>query len=206
MFEPALLARYMKLIPTKTQWNGWTLPSKATYIGCVIGIISLIVMLLFALLPSDNDKVTNQPQLALKFRGKPYLWYEQFGDSGLKFNCKLCIRNTGNNPAVKLAYKKVTQKLIVDDLTVATSNGIGEEHRPLERLVSGDSYCQRFGMSNPNLTSNQIDNCIKKYNAEQLSIILDIEIEYTDAITRRKYSIREKNKIYKRKVEILRYS
>ncbi|MBU1143292.1 MAG: hypothetical protein KKH92_06575 [Firmicutes bacterium] len=40
----------MKLVPTKKQFNNWSLPSKATYIAFVLAIVAIILSLLFFLI------------------------------------------------------------------------------------------------------------------------------------------------------------
>ena len=42
----------MEIIPTRTKWRNWTLPSKASYISAWIGIIALLTTLFFSLRPS----------------------------------------------------------------------------------------------------------------------------------------------------------
>ena len=193
----------MKLIPTRAQWNGWTLPSKASYIGCVIGIVALLFAGIIALFSNDYDKRADQPQLAVTFGSKPYLRHNLIGTSGMKFSYEICIRNLGKNPATRLTYAKQTQTLVVDGLTVAKAKGNGAKNRPPQRVVSGDHYCQLFSMSNTNMTAEQASNCLKKYDAGQLAIILELEIEYVDAITGREYSMSETNRVYRGRVEIL---
>ncbi len=42
----------MKIIPKKTQWRRWTLPSKAGYVGMWVGILVGVPALIFSLWPS----------------------------------------------------------------------------------------------------------------------------------------------------------
>ncbi|MEX3813755.1 hypothetical protein AB3X96_26420 [Paraburkholderia sp. BR13439] len=39
------------LIPTKEQWNKWSLPSKLTFAGTFVGVLSLLLTVLFFVLP-----------------------------------------------------------------------------------------------------------------------------------------------------------
>lgn len=190
----------MKLIPSKTQWDGWTLPSKASYFGCVIGILAFIITVVFALVPLQPDKIADQPQLSVNFTSKPYLRHNKAGVSGIEFSYEICVKNSGKNPANRLVYKKTTQTMLVDGHAITKS---GSTNGPPQRLVSGDNYCQIFSMSNTKITAGQVHNFIKKYDAEELSIILDFEIEYMDAITGKKYTMREINKVLRGRVEIL---
>lgn len=54
----------MSLWPSKKQWKSWTLPSKLTVIGVVIGIIGLvaipITILLYFLSTKDNKNIQSQ--------------------------------------------------------------------------------------------------------------------------------------------------
>ena len=47
----------MSLLPTKKQWNGWSLPSKLTAISAYIGIPATIIGILIALIPSDKINI-----------------------------------------------------------------------------------------------------------------------------------------------------
>lgn len=44
----------IKLTPTKTQFKNWTLPSKITYIACVIGLVALLLMVIFFLIQQSG--------------------------------------------------------------------------------------------------------------------------------------------------------
>jgi tetratricopeptide (TPR) repeat protein len=44
----------MRLWPIKTQWRKWSLPSKASYVGCVVGIIAILLSTLFNFLDSGQ--------------------------------------------------------------------------------------------------------------------------------------------------------
>lgn len=46
----------MRIIPTKSQWKGWTLPSKAGYVSLLIAIISLVVIFI---LPNETNIKTS---------------------------------------------------------------------------------------------------------------------------------------------------
>jgi hypothetical protein len=102
-----------------------------------------------------------------------------------------------------MAYTKLTQALVIDAFTIANVEGKEAKNPPPQRLVSGEHYCQIFTMSNTNMTAGQISNFIRRYNSDGLAIILELEIEYKDAITGKRYSITERNKVFKEKVQIL---
>ena len=193
----------MKLIPSKDQWNKWTLPSKASYAGFVIGVFSIILTIIIFVFSNDSDRNIGQPQLAISYRGKPYLRYANISPSGLEFSYKICVKNTGQNPTTEMIYTKLVQTLVVGTLTVERTEGKESKNPPPKRLVSGDNYCQIFKMNNVNMTTEQINNCLNKYKESELAIILEIVIQYEDAITGEVYSITERNKIFKDKVLIL---
>jgi hypothetical protein len=192
----------MKFIPTKHQWNKWTLPSKASYVGTVIGVIALLITGMLAIFFNGSDP-SGQPQLSISYRNKPYLRYTSISPSGLEFSYKICVRNSGQRPACEMEYTKLIQTLVVDNFTVSKVGGKEAKDPPPQRLVSRDSYCQRFVMNNTNMTNEQLSNCIEKYKSGKLAIILEIEIKYKDEITGDEYYIMERNKIFKDRVEIL---
>jgi hypothetical protein len=193
----------MILIPSRSQWRKWTLPSKASYVGCAVGVVALVAAILLALWSNYVVANAGQPQLAVTYTAKPYLRYQLYEQDGMEFSYEIRITNSGRNPATRLSYGKRTQSLVVDDKIIARSEaGAGE--RPLPRqLVSGGHYCQIFKMTNTNMTAKQIANCVAKYETEDLAIILEIEIHYVDQITGREFSLAERNKIHKGRVEIL---
>lgn len=45
----------MKLIPTKAQWKKWGLPSKASYVSGVVGVIGILLTVVFALFLNSSD-------------------------------------------------------------------------------------------------------------------------------------------------------
>lgn len=47
-----------KLIPSKKQWESWTLPSRYTAIGVLLALISLAVTLVVVFLPKPSPKIT----------------------------------------------------------------------------------------------------------------------------------------------------
>jgi len=191
----------MKLIPTRTQWRGWTLPSKASYMGWVIGILAVVITAAIALITYHFDKVAGQPQLCANFTGRPYLRHKVDAND-MELSYEICIQNSGNNPAIDLDYKNTTQTMVVNGRVIARAK---TKNKPPRRLVSGDHYCQIFSMNNHNITKEQVTDCLKKYDSEELSIILDLEIEYVDGITGKKYSMEESNEVFRSRVMILEY-
>jgi hypothetical protein len=51
ILKPLPLKRVRTILPTKKQWKSWSLPSKATFIGTIIAIISLAITIFSFWLP-----------------------------------------------------------------------------------------------------------------------------------------------------------
>jgi hypothetical protein len=50
----------MRIIPTTKQWENWTLPSKASYIGVLIGILAIFLSIFFVMFnPSEKGSTVN---------------------------------------------------------------------------------------------------------------------------------------------------
>jgi type II secretory pathway pseudopilin PulG len=39
----------MKIIPTKAQWKKWGLPSKASYVGCALGVLGILLAIVLTI-------------------------------------------------------------------------------------------------------------------------------------------------------------
>jgi hypothetical protein len=48
----------MRVIPTKKQWEAWTLPGKASYAGAWIGIVAIFISVLFYVLTRSQSSST----------------------------------------------------------------------------------------------------------------------------------------------------
>lgn len=201
----------MKYIPTRNQWKNWTLPSKASYIGVILAFVLFVAGILITLYLDSYVKESDQPKLSIGSQNKPYLRYEVIGTSKIEFSYELSFSNLGKNTAININYSYVRQKLsIANTVIVQVDNSVGGDkppskagYRPPSKLISGDKYFQIFKLSGNDLKSNQLENLISNYNKGQLSIILDIYIEYDDAITHKKYTTNEILNIHKDKVLIL---
>ncbi len=176
----------------------WNVLKKSIFMGTVPSTILYFIGNAFWV-KSDFD----QPQLSISYSSKPYLRYIAIDTSGLEFSYEICLKNSGKNPAIELVYTKLTQALVVNVLTVATVEGKKSKNPPPQRLVSGEHYCQVFMMNSTTMKSDQIRNYIKRYNSGELAIVLELEIQYKDGITGKKYSFNERNKVFKDMVQIL---
>lgn len=47
----------MKILPSKSQWKNWSLPSKASYIGTISGVVGLLITITVLLLPDSEIKI-----------------------------------------------------------------------------------------------------------------------------------------------------
>ncbi len=47
----------MRVLPTKQQWAGWTLPSKATYVAAWLAVVSILLAVITMLLPNSSTRV-----------------------------------------------------------------------------------------------------------------------------------------------------
>ncbi len=52
----------MKIIPSKAQWEAWSLPSKLTAIGTCVGIVGIALSIVFFLIADTGEIVKNQHQ------------------------------------------------------------------------------------------------------------------------------------------------
>ena len=192
----------MKLLPTKRQWKEWTLPSRISYIGFVLGILSLGFSLAFYYWPQTPDTTSDQPQLSVLFTAKPYLRYSTPPGSGIELSYEICVRNSGRHPAKNLRYLKGTQTLQTGPDISITVDSLPSLRAP-DRLAASDHYCQILQMRNPALSTEQIGRFIERYNSGDAAIVLELEIRYSDAFTKKQYFFEERNKIKKDRVDIL---
>jgi hypothetical protein len=81
----------MKIIPSKTQWNKWSLPSKAGYISAWLGGIGFVIIILslFLQLPPNSDR--KRPLISI-------LSLDSFLHED-SLETKFSIKNVGNKPA-----------------------------------------------------------------------------------------------------------
>lgn len=200
----------MKLIPTKNQWKGWTLPSKASYAGLIVGIVSLLAAIIFfaiqflASLQQDNyKKNVDKPKIIIGTQNKPYLRYEIINDKKISFSYELKFQNNGTNTAVDIKHAKISQKLVINGNTIVDVVSDSEVSLIPSQLVSGDKFFKIYKLNGKQLDKNEIQDLIKKYSNEELSIVLDINIEYKDEITNAIQNTHEILNIFKNKVLIL---
>ena len=55
----------MNIFPSKSQWNKWSLPSKAGYIGAWIGVIALAIAVLIPLIQMVIAKKNERPLISI---------------------------------------------------------------------------------------------------------------------------------------------
>lgn len=201
----------MKYIPTKKQWLGWTLPSKASYFGVVLAIVLFGITIAITLYVNSYVKESDQPKLSIRPKNKPYLRYKVVSPSKIEISYEMQFTNFGKNTAENISYNHIIQKLSFEGkIIVEVNNSINggktpkdAGYKPPARLISGDEFFQIFQVNGKDLTEKQVDNLINRYKKDQLSIVLDIEMEYDDELTHKRYKTREVLDIHKFKSLIL---
>lgn len=198
----------MKLIPSKKQWNVWTLPSKTSYVGVVLTIIFFLGNFTTYLYYENLKLKSEYPKLVINFANKPFLRYEVNQDK-ISFSYELSIKNKGKNTATDLKITKYHQKLMVDNQAVVEietnlANNKDQYDEVPSKLVSGEKFFKIFRMTSPILKQEQLDDLKEKYKNNNVSIILDIQIEYKDEFTGDTYSTKEILDIHKKKVRIIK--
>ncbi len=201
----------MNIFPTKKQWKSWTLPSKASYIGVVLSLVLFAIGFLINEYSSSYSRESDQPKLVIRTQNKPYLRYKVVGNNGIEFSYELSFQNYGKNNAININYSYVRQKLLIGDKTIVQVNNTSNSDNPPSKagytaptkLISGDKFFQIFQLNGNGLKVDQIKSLINYYELGQLAVIIDIGIEYDDAITLKKYKSSEILKIYKNMDSIL---
>ena len=155
--------------------------------------------------PSENQKEIsgNQPQLSLQVLAKPFLRQSVSDQSNIRYSYEICIKNSGLHPASGLKYTKVNQSLFVGSELIATSDKSEPSHQPPAKLVNGEKFYQIFSMGNETLSNEQSSNLVEKYNAGEVSIILELELQFEDPVTGLKHVFSERNRFRIDRVEIL---
>ena len=202
----------MKYIPSRKQWKNWTLPSKASYLGVIMALFLFVPGLIIKQYLNSYEKESDQPKLIIRSQNKPYLRYKVIGPSEIEFSYELSFSNNGNNNAINLNYSHIRQKLVADKTVIAqidySVNGVEPPskagYRPPSKLISGDKYFQIFNFNGRNLKNEQLENLISRFKTGELSVILDINIEYDDAITHKSYNTNENLDVHKNKVLVLK--
>lgn len=193
----------MKIIPSKKQWANWTLPSKASYAGVVIAVIFFAGQLLFSLYQDSYKKESDKPKIIIGTQNKPYLRYELKNEKNISFSYELSFQNNGHNTAINLNDSHIIQKLVINNSPVVEVVSNSEKSVLPSKLVSGEIFFKIYELNGNNLDKNQIEDLIQKYNSEELSVLLDINIEYEDEMTNNKLNTHEVLNIFKGKVLIL---
>lgn len=202
----------MKFMPSKKQWITWTLPSKASFIGVIIALVLFAGQVLINLYLDDYKKESDKPKIIIRIKNKPYLRYEVKSDTVIVFSSEFSFQNNGHNTAINLKYARINQKLSVNDnILVEVTNDQEKNEKvsktkfgPPSLLISGDRYSQIFNLNGNDLNIEQVKDLINKYNIEELSVIIDIKLEYEDEITNRRQNTHEILNVYKGKVLILK--
>ncbi|MDP3142842.1 MAG: hypothetical protein Q8N14_02700, partial [Candidatus Omnitrophota bacterium] len=148
----------MKIFPTKDQWQNWSLPSKITYIGFVLTILSISITLVTFYFSNKYVKESDQPKLSINFTNKPYLRYE-VKNKGIELSYELRIKNDGKNTAEDIEYSLLKQKLAVDMRIIGEVNSSLNPRAP-QRLITQNSYHQIIKARNSDMSASQIERVI----------------------------------------------
>ena len=202
----------MKIIPSKTQWANWTLPSKASYIGVVLALVLFAVHISINLYMDSYKKEADKPKVIIESANKPFLRYEKKSDNDIVFSYELCFQNKGHNTAMNLKHSHLIQKLSVNNEILVEVKSEEQKNNQASKkeiglpskLVSGDKYYKIYQLNGKNLTKQQVEDLIEKYNDGKISVILDINIEYEDEITGKKHKTHEILSVHKSKVLIIK--
>ena len=193
----------MKIIPSKKQWANWSLPSKASYAGVVIAVILFSGQLLFSLHQDSYKKESDKPKIIIGTQNKPYLRYELENEKNISFSYELSFQNNGHNTAINLNDSHIIQKLVINDSPVVEVVSNAEKSVLPSKLISGENFFKIYKLNGNNLDKNQIEDLIQKYKSEELSVLLDINIEYEDEMTNNKLNTHEVLNIFKGRVLML---
>jgi hypothetical protein len=193
----------MNLIPSKKQWSNWTLPSKASYAVLIVAFLFFGVQFIYSLYQDNYKKKTDKPKIIIGTQNKPYLRYEIINDNKISFSYELSFKNSSLNTAINLIHSSIAQKLVINKTPMINiiSNPDASDLPP--KLVTGETFYKIYELNGNNLDKNKIDDLIKKYSSEELSLILDINIEYKDEITNADLNTHEILNIFKNKVLII---
>jgi hypothetical protein len=167
----------MKIIPSKIQWNKWSLPSKAGYIGVWIGLIGLIVAILIPIIQMFMTKKDDRPLISITSVDS-YL-------NADSLETKFVIKNVGNKPALLT----IKDDAFIDGRSIEVKNKNSESNyqsimpdqyiKYQGLVIQGNTYKSILnGSLNPKITQNitidygDTERNIGKYNISQ-SVRLD---------------------------------
>lgn len=57
------------MIPSKSQWKSWSLPSKYSAIGLIVGVLSLLVALVYPISPNHENRKVIEGEYTLRTLG-----------------------------------------------------------------------------------------------------------------------------------------
>lgn len=150
----------MNIFPSKSQWNRWSLPSKAGYIGACIGVIALVLAILIPLLHMVIPQKNERPLISI-ISLDSYL-------SADSMETKFVIKNAGTKPAFIL----ITDEAFIDGRRIEVRNRNSESGF---QMIMPDQYVKYRGLVIEGKTYQTILN-------GQLSptIMQNIKIDYGD--------------------------
>jgi len=181
----------MKLIPSRIQWEKWTLPSKASYIGIPVAFALAVIGMSYSWYANNYVKKSDQPKLLLTLNTKPYLRYEIQNSNDITFMYEISISNLGKNNAHNISWIASKQKLSVNGSIVGVADNLMDEGRAeLEKsnkgpknLFSGEKIFKILYFKAKNVEAEKLKYYISAYERNKLSIIFEASIKYDDEVT-----------------------
>ncbi len=83
----------MKYIPSKKQWDSWTLPSKASYLGVILAVLLFISGFIIDFYFEKLKLSSDHPKIVINSQNKPFLRYELKQKSKISFSYELSFKN-----------------------------------------------------------------------------------------------------------------
>jgi hypothetical protein len=150
----------MKIIPSKTQWNKWSLPSKAGYIGFWIGLIGLIIAILIPMIQTFITKKVDRPLISITSVDS-YLNTDSL-------ETKFVIKNVGNKPA----FVTIKDDALIDGRNIEVKNKNSESNY---QIIMPDQYIEYQGLV---IQGNTYQSILK--GSLNPKITQNIKIDYGD--------------------------
>lgn len=139
----------MKILPSKSQWINWSLPSKASYVGTIIGVVGLFITIAVLLFPDSEKKIEKK--------------IEEKNES---------INRQSNNEFLKKLANPLPNEFIPTDITIKVKLDSFAEYLPdLREQVYNENLGYKSYDNNGKIIKRGIDLNQGKRNKKLLSLI-----------------------------------
>lgn len=115
----------MIIIPSKNQWNKWSLPSKAGYISFWVGLIGLIIAILSPLIQMFITNKVERPLISMTSIDS-YINVDSL-------ETKIIIKNVGN----RQAFIRIRDDAFIDGKRIEVKKKISESKY---QVITPDQY------------------------------------------------------------------